>query len=77
MRTETEMMNLILQIAESLKIDAVALSGSRTDDQALKDEFQDYDVAYVVENLEELISDLSWIDQLRRRGKKRRRATRI
>lgn len=58
MRTETEMMNLILQIAESLKIDAVALSGSRTDDQAPKDEFQGYDVAYVVENLEELISDL-------------------
>ena len=26
MRTETEMMNLILQIAESLKVDAVALS---------------------------------------------------
>ena len=77
MRTETEMMNLILQIAESLKIDAVALSGSRTDDQATKDEFQDYDVIYVVENLEELISDLSWIDQLRRRGKKRRIATRI
>ena len=77
MRTETEMMNLILQIAESLKIDAVALSGSKTDDQAPKDEFQDYDVAYVVENLEELISDLSWIDQLRRRGKRRRIATRI
>ena len=67
MRTETEMMNLILQIAESLKIDAVALSGSRTDDQAPKDEFQDYDVAYVVENLEELISDLSWIDQFGKR----------
>ena len=30
MRTETEMMNLILQMAESLKVDAVALSGSRT-----------------------------------------------
>ena len=67
MRTETEMMNLILQIAESLKIDAVALSGSRTNDQAPKDEFQDYDVAYVVENLEELISDLSWIDQFGKR----------
>ena len=77
MRTETEMMNLILQIAESLKVDAVALSGSRTNDHAPKDEFQDYDVVYVVENLDELISDLSWIDQLRRRGKKRRIATRI
>ena len=63
MRTETEMMNLILQIAESLKVDAVALSGSRTNDHALKDEFQDYDVVYLVDNLENLISDLSWLDQ--------------
>lgn len=57
------MMNLILQIAETLKVDAVALSGSRTNDQAPKDEFQDYDVVYLVENFEELISDLSWLDQ--------------
>ncbi|TVW77659.1 aminoglycoside 6-adenylyltransferase [Streptococcus pneumoniae] len=63
MRTETEMMNLILQIVESLKVDAVALSGSRTNDHAPKDEFQDYDVVYLVDNLENLISDLSWLDQ--------------
>lgn len=63
MRTETEMMNLILQIAESLKVDAVALSGSRTNDHAPKDKFQDYDVVYLVDNLENLISDLSWLDQ--------------
>ena len=50
MRTETEMMNLILQIAESLKVEAVALSGSRTDTKAPKDEFQDYDLVYVVDN---------------------------
>ena len=67
MRTETEMMNLILQIAESLKVDAVALSGSRINDNAPKDEFQDYDVVYLVENFEELISDLSWIDQFGKR----------
>ena len=63
MRTETEMMNLILQIAKTLKVEAVALSGSRTNDQALKDEFQDYDVVYLVDNLENLISDLSCLDQ--------------
>ncbi|MEZ7602059.1 aminoglycoside 6-adenylyltransferase [Streptococcus sp. 27098_8_91] len=62
MRTETEMMNLILQIAESLKVDAVALSGSRTDDQAPKDEFQDYDVVYVVDDLDTLTSNLAWLD---------------
>mgnify|MGYP000847905623 FL=1 len=63
MRTETEMMELIVQIAESLKVEAVALSGSRTTTDSPKDEFQDYDVVYIVENLEELISDLSWLDQ--------------
>lgn len=67
MRTDKEMLELILRTAKTLKVDAVALSGSRTNDQAPKDEFQDYDVAYVVENLEELISDLSWIDQFGKR----------
>lgn len=63
MRTDAEMMNLILQIAESLQVEAVALSGSRSDIHSLRDEFQDYDVVYIVENLEDLISDLSWLDQ--------------
>ncbi|WP_368402655.1 aminoglycoside 6-adenylyltransferase [Streptococcus parasanguinis] len=63
MRTETEMMDLILQIAESLQVEAVALSGSRADIHSLRDQFQDYDVVYIVENLEDLISDLSWLDQ--------------
>ena len=67
MRTETEILNLLLQVAKTLKVEAVALSGSRTNGQAPKDEFQDYDVVYVVENLEELISDLSWIDQFGKR----------
>ena len=67
MRTETEMLDLILQIAKKLQVDAVALSGSRTEDQAPKDEFQDYDIVYIVENLDELISDLSWIDQFGKR----------
>ena len=63
MRTDTEMMTLILKIADTLKVVAIALSGSRTNPQSPKDEFQDYDVVYIVENLEELISDLSWLDQ--------------
>ena len=63
MRTETEMFDVILQTAKVLQVKAVAMSGSRTDTKAPKDEFQDYDVVYVVENLDELISDLSWLDQ--------------
>ena len=63
MRTDTEMMELILQIAETLQVEVVALSGSRTNPQSQKDEFQDYDVVYIVENLNDLLSDLSWLDQ--------------
>jgi len=63
MRTDTEMMEGIVQIAETLQVEAVALSGSRTNPQSQKDEFQDYDVVYIVENLNDLLSDLSWLDQ--------------
>ena len=63
MRTESEMLNLILQTAKSLKVEAIAMSGSRTNPKAPKDEFQDYDVVYVVDDLDNLTSDLSWLDQ--------------
>ena len=63
MRTETEMLNVILQTAETLQVEAVAMSGSRTDTRAQKDEFQDYDVVYVVDDLDNLTSDLSWLEQ--------------
>ena len=67
MRTETEMLDVILQTAKTLQVKAVAMSGSRTDTKASKDEFQDYDVVYVVENLDELITGLSWLDQFGKR----------
>ena len=67
MRTETEMLDVILKTAETLQVAAVAMSGSRTNSQAPQDEFQDYDVVYVVENLDELISDLSWLGQFGKR----------
>ena len=63
MRTDTEMMEGIVQIAETLQVEAVALSGSRTSPHSPKDEFQDYDVVYIVDDLEDLISDLSWLNQ--------------
>ena len=63
MRTETEMLDVILKTAETLQVAAVAMSGSRTDTKASKDEFQDYDVVYVVDDLDNLTSDLSWLDQ--------------
>ena len=66
-RSQEQMLGLILQIAKKLQVDAVALSGSRTDTKALKDEFQDYDVVYVVDDLDNLTNDLSWLDQFGKR----------
>ena len=62
-RSEVQMLRLISQTAKSLQVEAVAMSGSRTDTKAPKDEFQDYDVVYVVDDLDNLTSDLSWLDQ--------------
>ena len=62
MRTEAEMLDVILKTAETLQVEAVAMSGSRTNTKAPKDEFQDYDVVYVVDDLDNLTSDLSWLD---------------
>ena len=63
MRTDKEILGLILKTAETLEVNAVAISGSRTDTKAPKDEFQDYDVVYVVDDIDNLTSDLSWLDQ--------------
>lgn len=63
MRTDQEMLELILGTAKKLQVDAVALSGSRTDTKAPKDEFQDYDVVYVLDDLDTLTSNLAWLDQ--------------
>ena len=63
MRTEPEILDLIFQTAKVLQVEAVAMSGSRTNPKAPKDEFQDYDVIYVVDDLDNLTSDLSWLDQ--------------
>ena len=67
MRTETEMLDVILQTAKTLQVKAVAMSGSRTNSKTLKDEFQDYDVVYIVDDLDNLTSDLSWLDQFGKR----------
>ena len=67
MRTETEMFDVILQTAKVLQVDAVAMSGSRTNPKAPKDEFQDYDIVYIVDDLDNLTSNLSWLDQFGKR----------
>ena len=63
MRTETEMFDVILQTAKVLQVDAVTMSGSRTNPNVPKDEFQDYDVVYIVEDLDALVADLAWLER--------------
>ena len=67
MRAETEMLDLILQTAKTIQVEAVVMSGSRTNQNAPKDEFQDYDLVYVVDDIDNLTSDLSWLDQFGKR----------
>ena len=67
MRAETEMLDLILQTAKTIQVEAVVMSDSRTNQNAPKDEFQDYDLVYVVDDIDNLTSDLSWLDQFGKR----------
>jgi aminoglycoside 6-adenylyltransferase len=64
MRSEEEMMDLILGIARAdERIRAVILNGSRVNPKAKKDIFQDYDVIYVVTEMAPFKRNLEWIQQ--------------
>lgn len=64
MRTEQEMFNLILNVAKNdERIRAVFMNGSRTNPNATKDIFQDYDICYVVNETKSFREDKGWIDQ--------------
>ena len=62
MRAEQEMFNLILNTAKNDdRIRAVIMNGSRTNPNAKKDIFQDYDIVYLVTKTESFILDKGWI----------------
>lgn len=64
MRTEQEMLALILNTARGdARIRAVLLEGSRTDPNAKRDRYQDFDVAYIVRETESFQRDRGWIDR--------------
>ncbi|ETI68250.1 aminoglycoside 6-adenylyltransferase [Neobacillus vireti] len=63
MRSEKEMFDLILGIAQKdERIRAVYMNGSRTNPNAPKDIFQDYDIVYVVTETASFIKDENWIN---------------
>ena len=58
MRSEKEMMDLVLSLAEQdERIRIVTLEGSRANINIPKDEFQDYDITYFVSDIEPFISN--------------------
>ncbi|WP_108670348.1 aminoglycoside 6-adenylyltransferase [Peribacillus acanthi] len=62
MRTEKEMYDLIVGFAQrDERIRAVYMNGSRTNSNAQKDIFQDYDIVYVVTETASFINDDKWI----------------
>ncbi|HEI8284600.1 TPA: aminoglycoside 6-adenylyltransferase, partial [Enterococcus faecium] len=64
MRSEKEMMDLVLSLAEQdERIRIVTLEGSRANINIPKDEFQDYDITYFVSDIEPFISNDDWLNQ--------------
>ncbi len=62
MRSENEMYDLILEIAKNdVRIKAVYMNGSRTNENVPKDIFQDYDIVYVTDDTKSFIEDKDWI----------------
>lgn len=62
MRNEKEIYELILNVAkDDQRIIAVYMNGSRTNEHADKDIFQDYDIVYVVDETESFIKDKEWL----------------
>ena len=63
MRTEQEMMNLILNVArEDERIRAVLLVGSRANPAVLKDIYQDYDITCFVADIAPFYNNSAWVE---------------
>ncbi|WP_018614824.1 aminoglycoside 6-adenylyltransferase [Segetibacter koreensis] len=61
MRSETEIKNLILEFSkQDERIRAVLLNGSRANQNIKPDKLQDFDIVFVVDNLESFTINHSW-----------------
>ena len=64
MRSEREILDLILDIANGDdRIRAVIMNGSRTNPNAPRDIFQDFDILYLVTDVDSFTNDHSWIER--------------
>jgi len=64
MRTEQEMMDLILSVANTDdRIRGVVLAGSRADATVPKDCYQDYDIAFAVTDMKPFFNNPAWVEE--------------
>lgn len=64
MRSEAEMLELILQTAQDEpRVRAAVMNGSRVNPQTQPDLFQDFDIVYTVTELQSFKNDPAWIDR--------------
>jgi len=64
LRTEQEVMNLILDVAKADdRIRAVLLTGSRANPAAPKDKYRDYDIMYFVEDMTPFYNNPAWVEE--------------
>lgn len=63
MRSESQMFDLILSVAKNdERVRAVILNGSRANVNIVKDGFQDFDIVYLVKELNSFLANPDWID---------------
>ncbi|MGE7690349.1 aminoglycoside 6-adenylyltransferase [Lysinibacillus sp. NPDC097214] len=63
MRLEKEMMQLILKVAnEDDRVRAVGMNGSRANSNVPKDNLRDYDIVYLVSDLQSFLNNPDWVD---------------
>ncbi|HHX65721.1 MAG TPA: aminoglycoside 6-adenylyltransferase [Chloroflexi bacterium] len=64
MRSEKEMLDLIIRTAQDdVRIRAVIMNGSRANPNAPRDIMQDFDIVYIVTDVESFREDEGWIEQ--------------
>jgi aminoglycoside 6-adenylyltransferase len=63
MRTEQEMLEAIINTAKvDNRVRAVYMNGSRANPKIIKDDYQDYDIVFVVTEMASFMADKSWLD---------------
>lgn len=63
MRSEQEILDLVLKVAkEDSRVRAVGMNGSRTNSKVPKDPFRDYDIVYLVTDMQSFMDDPNWVN---------------